>query len=100
MPKNLQLLLIALAFIPIFCGCATPTDPNAIRLAVSQSNNEAQRLYHVAPFTSENGKLWMAGNHWVWDARASAEGHDYTSKVTFDRSGSVATVDVRMQGSR
>ncbi len=94
MRKNLQALLLTLAFTAFLSGCATPTDKNAIRLAVSESNNEAQRLYQVTPFKSDDGKLWMAGNHWVWDARANADGHDYTSKVTFDRNAAVATVKV------
>ena len=94
MRKNLQALVLTLAFTAFLCGCATPTDHNAIRLAVSQSNVEAQRLYQVAPFTSDNGKLWMAGNHWVWDAKTTADGHDLTSRVDFDRNGAVATVHV------
>jgi len=94
MRKNLQALLLTLAFTAFLCGCATPTDNNAIRLAVTQSNLEAQRLYQVAPFTSDNGKLWMAGNHWVWDGRANADGHEFTSKVTFERGGTVAAVQV------
>ena len=97
MRKNLQALLLTLAFPAFLCGCATPTDDNAIRLAVSQSNLEAQRLYQVTPFKSDDGKLWMAGNHWVWDAKTTADGHDYTSKVTFDRNGAVATVQVHRQ---
>jgi hypothetical protein len=95
MRKNLQTLLLTLAFVAFLCGCATPTDHNAIRLAVSQSNLEAQRLYQAAPFTSDNGKLWMAGNHWVWDARATADGHEFTAKVTFNRGGAVASVQVQ-----
>lgn len=97
MRKNLLSLLIASIFIGLFCGCVTPTDANAVRLAVTQSNNEALRLYHVAPFKAENGKLRMEGNHWVWDARTSAKEPDMVAKVTFDRNGAVATVDVRMQ---
>jgi hypothetical protein len=95
MRKNLQALMLTLAFIAFLCGCATPTDKNAIRLAVSQSNEEAQRLFQVAPFKSDDGKLWMAGNHWVWDARANADGHDFTAKVTFDRSGAPVAVQVQ-----
>jgi hypothetical protein len=95
MCKNLQALLLTLAFTAFLCGCATPTDKNAIRVAVTQSNDEAQRQYQVAPFTSDNGKLWMAGNHWEWDGRANADGHDYTSKVTFDRSSTVVLVQVQ-----
>lgn len=94
MGKNLESLLLTLALAAFLCGCATPTDHNAIRLAVSQSNDEAQRLYQVAPFQSEDGKLWMAGNHWVWDARTTADGHDLTAHVTFDRNGAIATVRV------
>jgi hypothetical protein len=97
MRKNLQALVTMLAFIAFLCGCATPTDQNAIRLAVSQSNEEAQRLYQVAPFKSDDGKLWMAGNHWVWDARTTADGHDLSSRVDFDRNGAVASVQVHRQ---
>src|ERR1700722_15081552 len=94
MLKKLQTLFIAFALIAWFSGCATPTDHNAIRLAVSQSNDEAQRLYHVAPFSSDNGKLMMMGNHWVWDGHGSAEGHNLVAKVTFDRGGTPAKVEV------
>jgi hypothetical protein len=97
MLKNLQALLLTLAFAAYLCGCATPTDDNAIRLAVSQSNLEAQRLYQVTPFRSEDGKLWMSGNHWVWDAKTTADGHELTAKVTFDRNGAVAVVLVHRQ---
>jgi len=94
MRKNLQALVLTLAFTAFLCGCATPTDKNAIHLAVMQSNDEAQRLYQVAPFKSDDGKLWMDGNHWVWDARTTADSHDFTSKVTFDRNAAVASVQV------
>jgi hypothetical protein len=94
MQKKLQALVIVFALVAFFCGCATPTDPKAISLAVSQSNVETQRLYQVEPFKSEDGKLWKAGNHWVWDARTTADSHDYTSRVSFDRNGAVATVHV------
>ena len=100
MKKNLFALLLATAFIPLFSGCATCTDENAVRLAVTQSNEAAQRKYQVTPFRSEDGKLWTQGNHFVWDAHTSANGHDMVAKVTFDRNGAVATVDVQMQDSR
>ena len=95
MCKTLQTLAMTLAFIAFLCGCATPTDHNAIRLAVSQSNEEAMRLYQLAPFRSDDGKLWMSGHHWVWDARVTVDGHDYTSRVTFDRNAAAAEVHVQ-----
>ena len=94
MRKNLHALLATLAFIGFLCGCATPKDDKSIELAVSQSNVEARRLYQVEPFKRDDGKLWMAGNHWVWDAKANTDGHDYKSHVVFDRNNAVAEVHV------
>jgi hypothetical protein len=94
MRKNLQALLLTLAFAAFLCGCATPTNDNVIRIAVSQSNLEAQRMYQVTPFRSDDGKLWMAGNHWVWDAKTTVDGHEMTAKVTFDRNDAVVLVQV------
>ena len=84
-----------MALVALLWGCATATDDNAIKLAVDQSNDSAQRLYQVAPFTRDSGKLWKAGNHWVWDAKVSSDGHTYTSRVSFERTGTVATVTVQ-----
>lgn len=96
MRRNLQALLTVMALTAFLCGCATPTDDNAIRLAVSQSNDEAMRMYNVAPFRSDDGKLWMAGNHWVWDAHTtSPDGHEMTAHVTFDRGGTVIAAQVQ-----
>ena len=89
----LVLMLTAL----LFCGCARiPSARTVSRLAVVTSNREAERLYHVEPFKQQHGQLRAEGDHLVWDGLTSSGGHDLLAKVTFDKSGSVASVDVRM----
>lgn len=95
--KNFQAVALVITLFTWLVGCATQTDPNAIKLAVDQSNDAAQRQYQVSPFTRDSGKLWKAGNHWVWDAKVSSDGHTYVSRVSFDRNGGPATVDVHRQ---
>jgi len=100
MRANLQPILIALTIIALFCGCASAPGPATLsQMAVAKSNEEAQRLYHVAPFKLRDGNFVTEGNHRVWDALTSSGGFDVVSKVIFDRSGSVVSIEVRMQSS-
>jgi hypothetical protein len=90
---SLALLLAAL----IFCGCAREASvASRSRLAVSRSNQEAKRLYHVEPFKEEHGQWRSEGQEQIWEALTSSGGHDMTAKVIFDRRGSVVSAHVQM----
>jgi hypothetical protein len=84
------LLASLFAAVALF-GCA-----RASSVAVTKSNQEAKRLYHVEPFKEEHGQWRLDGEQKVWDALTSAGGHDFTARVVFDERGAVVSVDVRM----
>jgi hypothetical protein len=92
-PLLVVLLLVAL----ILFGCTrSPSAPSVSQVAVARSNQEAKRLYDIAPFKQEHGQFRTNGTGPVWEALTSSGGHDVTAKVTFDEHGSVVGVDVRM----
>jgi hypothetical protein len=93
-------LLVLLSLSMLMSGCAArQSASDASRLAALKSNQEAMRLYHVAPFKPQDGDLRKESDHLVWDGLTSSGGMDAVSKVIFDSHGLIVSVDVRMQVS-
>ena len=81
----------------IWCGCARDIHmASGSRLAVAESNEEAQRLYGIKPFKQEHRSWRFEGQQWIWQALTSFGGQDMVAKVTLDERGAVASVEVAM----
>jgi hypothetical protein len=88
------LLAAILASLPLL-GCIPNSNVTVTSIAVSKSNQEAKRLFHVEPFREGHGQWRPEGVHKVWDALTSTAKHDFTAKVVLDESGAVVSVTVR-----
>ena len=86
-----SVLLASLFAAVVFFGCTRESS-----VAVTKSNQEAKRLYHVEPFKEGHGQWRLDGEQKIWDALTSTGGHDFTARVVFDQRGAVVSVDVRM----
>ena len=89
------LCLFLLLSLLLLASCGKSLDRTAAsRLAASLANEECRRLYHRAPFSSDDYDAQVIRGRWSWGRLDPAGKEGFSAEVSFKRNGSDTRVVV------